>query len=76
VIASTLAYVNDARFRSTGLKVLLWLINISALQKQKATFIEGEGKSGDNFRLGFSIEIHQAVTAHQQVDPGDGRILN
>jgi len=26
-------------------------------QKQKATFIEGEGKSGDNFRLGFSIEI-------------------
>jgi len=61
-------------FRSTGVKLLVADQHLRLTQNEKAAFIERESEPG--FWLGFGIEIHQGVAAHQQVNPGDGRISN
>jgi len=52
----------------------VWLEHLRLTQNEKAA--ERKVKASQDFGLGFGIEIHQGVAAHQQVNPGDGRISN
>jgi len=61
-------------FRSTGVKLLVWLTNISALPRTKAAFIERKVKASQDFGLGFGIDT--SGRCGTLVNPGDGRISN
>src|SRR5690606_31679261 len=45
-------------------------------KKQKSGVVQGEVKTGEDARLRFGVEIHQHVAADEQVNTGDGRVLN
>ncbi len=45
-------------------------------QEDKAVVVEGEVKAGQDPALGLGVEVDQRVATDQQVEPGDGRVLD
>ena len=45
-------------------------------EKEETGLAEGKVKTGHDPGLGFSVEIHQGIAAHQEVQAGDGGILD
>ena len=65
------------RLRSIGSKIRLWLSSISALPRNSTPRRrEREVQPAEDLGLGLLVEVHQRVPAHQQVDPGDRRVLH
>jgi hypothetical protein len=69
--------VKIRRFRSTGVKLLLWLSSISALPRNRnPPVVQREVEAGEDPRLRLGVEVHQRVAADQQVDARDRRVLD
>src|SRR5207248_9748894 len=45
-------------------------------EKQEAVLVQREMKTRDDARLRFCVEVHQRISANQQVQAGDRRIVN
>src|SRR5437764_4384659 len=45
-------------------------------EKEETGLVKGKVKTGHDPGLGFSVEIHQGVAAYQEVQAGDGGILD
>ena len=48
--------------------------HLGLAEEQVASLAQGEVEPVDDLRLRLDVEVHQRVTAHQQVEPGDRRI--
>ena len=45
-------------------------------QEKVAIVVEGKVKPGQDAGLSFCVEIHDGVSADEEIDTGDGGILN